>query len=318
MEIISNPTQVEIRKAAQALKDGHLVAFPTETVYGLGADATNEKAVSRVYSVKGRPNDHPLIVHISDGEKLPMWATSITSQAQRLAENFWPGPLTLVLPSGQLMKNFLRGDQNFVALRVPSNKIARQLLINFENLGGKGVVAPSANKFGAVSPTDSSAVKEELGENLRPQDVLIDGGKCEVGIESTIIRCSNDGESILRLGVITKSQIETITKRELLNENFSTTLQVPGTLLKHYSPNAKVLINGTPLPGEGLIALSNIYSDPKVIRLASPKNSTEYAHQLYRALRYGDQMKLKIIRVILPRDEELSESICDRVNRAAN
>ena len=318
MEIISNSTQNEIKNAARALKDGHLVAFPTETVYGLGADAANQMAVNRVYSVKNRPLNHPLIVHISNVKKLPLWASGVTPQAISLAEYFWPGPLTLVLPSVQSTRKFLAGDQNFVAIRVPSNKIGRQLLVNFENLGGQGVVAPSANKFGAVSPTDSSAVRDEIGENLGPQDVLIDGGQCEVGIESTIVRCSIDGESILRPGVITKSQIEAITKRELLNENFSPKIQVPGTLPKHYSPNAKVLINGDPLPGEGLIALSEIYSDPSVHRLASPNNSTEYAQQLYRALRYGDQMNLKTIRVILPSDGEFSEGICDRVKKAAN
>jgi L-threonylcarbamoyladenylate synthase len=176
MEIISNPTQVEIKKAAQALKDGHLVAFPTETVYGLGADATNEKAVSRIYSVKGRPTDHPLIVHISSINQLDKWAVDIPEYAIKLAKEFWPGPMTLILKRNKIAKDFITGGQDNVGVRVPSHPVAIGLLSEFEKLGGSGVVAPSANRFSAVSPTNTYAVTEEIGGKLSKSDIIIDGG----------------------------------------------------------------------------------------------------------------------------------------------
>ena len=197
MEIINNPTEVDIKKAAQALKDGHLVAFPTETVYGLGADATNEKAVSRVYSVKARPTDHPLIVHISSINQLGKWAIDIPDYAIKLARKFWPGPLTLILKRSDLAKDFITAGQENVGIRVPEHQAAQKLLKQFEDLGGLGVVAPSANRFGAVSPTTSNHVKEELGETLRTFDLILDGGPSSIGIESTIVSCLDSQPVIL-------------------------------------------------------------------------------------------------------------------------
>ena len=207
MEIITNPMQQEIKKAAKALKDGHLVAFPTETVYGLGADATNEKAISRIYSVKGRPPNHPLIVHISSISKLDMWAIDIPEYALKLAKEFWPGPMTLILKRSHLVGDFITGGQSSIGLRVPSNLIALLMLKEFEKLGGTGIAAPSANKFGSVSPTTSEAVYEEIGERLSDQDSIIEGGACEIGIESTIIDCTNESATILRPGYVTKEMI---------------------------------------------------------------------------------------------------------------
>ena len=185
-----NPTQDEIKKAAKALKDGYLVAFPTETVYGLGADASNPTSVARIYEVKGRPTDHPLIVHISSTSQMDKWAVDVPEYAINLARNCWPGPMTLILKRSQIAKDFITGGQNLVGLRVPIHPTAIMLMKEFENLGGTGIAAPSANRFGAVSPTTLNAVVEEIGAYLSNKDLLLDGGASEVGIESTIIDCS--------------------------------------------------------------------------------------------------------------------------------
>jgi L-threonylcarbamoyladenylate synthase len=173
MELINNPTHDQIKKAAIALKDGHLVAFPTETVYGLGADATNEKAVSRIYSVKGRPTDHPLIVHISSINQLDKWAIDIPEHAIKLAKEFWPGPMTLILKRTNLAKDFITGGQDSVGLRVPDQSVALELLNEFKKLGGFGIAAPSANKFGAVSPTTALAVTVALTNTKQTKPILI-------------------------------------------------------------------------------------------------------------------------------------------------
>jgi L-threonylcarbamoyladenylate synthase len=207
MAIISNCTASIIKDAAIALKQGHLVAFPTETVYGLGADATNEKAIARIYEVKGRPTDHPLIVHISSMELMGKWASEIPEYAIKLARQFWPGPMTLVLPRTNIAKNFITGGQDTVAIRVPSHTLANQLLKEFEYLGGYGVVAPSANRFGKVSPTSVDDVKEELTEYLKSKDLVLDGGLSLIGVESTIINCTNTTPIILRPGAITAAMI---------------------------------------------------------------------------------------------------------------
>ena len=203
MEIISNPTQGEIKMAAKALKDGHLVAFPTETVYGLGADATNEKAVSRIYSVKGRPNDHPLIVHITSINLLEKWAVEIPEYALKLAREFWPGPMTLILKRSNLAKDFITGGQESIGLRVPDHLVAQALISEFEKLGGYGVAAPSANRFGAVSPTTADAVEEELGDFLQAKDLILDGGHSYIGLESSVIDCTKDNPVVLRPGAVT-------------------------------------------------------------------------------------------------------------------
>jgi L-threonylcarbamoyladenylate synthase len=317
MEIISNPTQVEIKKAAQALMDGHLVAFPTETVYGLGADATNEKAVSRIYSVKGRPTDHPLIVHVASMNQLDKWAIEIPKYAINLAEEFWPGPMTLILKRSEIAKDFITGGQQNVGVRVPAHQAALALLGEFEKLGGLGVVAPSANRFGAVSPTNSSAVVEEIGLNLMPEDLILDGGNSLVGIESTIIDCTTYTPTILRPGAITAEMIAGVTKHKPNISNNASKIKASGLLDSHYAPIAKVTLDTAAEPGDGFIALENIKTPKGAIRLASPRDVEQYANEIYEALRLGDRNGVNKIVVIPPSGEGLALAIRNRLEKAA-
>jgi L-threonylcarbamoyladenylate synthase len=317
MEIISNCTQDVIKMAARALKDGHLVAFPTETVYGLGADATNEKAVSRIYSVKGRPTDHPLIVHISSANKLDKWAVDIPEFAVKLAKKFWPGPMTLILKKSDLAKDFITGNQNTVGLRVPDQFITLAILREFEKLDGLGIAAPSANRFGAVSPTTANAVVEELGNFLNYKDLILGGGKSAIGVESSIIDCTNDYPIVLRPGAVTTEMVEKITGLKIPLDFKKSKIRTSGLLESHYSPNAKVVISKTAEPGEGFIALANIPTPPGVIRLGSPKNVEEYARIFYEALRMGDQKGLKKIKVVQPDGDGLAMAIRDRLGKSA-
>ena len=316
MEIINNPTQNDIKKAAKALKDGHLVAFPTETVYGLGADATNEKAVSRIYSVKGRPTDHPLIVHISSTNQLDKWAIDIPQYAFKLANEFWPGPMTLILKRSNLAKDFITGSQNNVGVRVPVHPTALALLAKFDEAGGYGVAAPSANRFGAVSPTTSAAVDEELGNYLEREDLILDGGQSQVGIESTIIDCTAVIPVVLRPGAVTVNMINSITNLRSIINSSNTQVKAPGLLDSHYSPNAKVLLNVTPKPGEGFIAMANIPTPSGAIRLASPMTVTEFTYVLYSTLRQADRANINVVSVMLPETGGLGDAIIDRLNRA--
>jgi L-threonylcarbamoyladenylate synthase len=319
MAIISNCTASMINDAALALKEGHLVAFPTETVYGLGADATNDKAVARIYEVKGRPTYHPLIVHISSIHLLDKWAREIPEYAIKLSRAFWPGPMTLVLKRTELAKDFITGSQDTVAIRVPSHTAANQLLKEFESLGGYGVAAPSANKFGKVSPTNSQAVEEELSCFLLEKDQILDGGQSHIGIESTIINCTKNSPSILRPGSITIGMVE-----NLLNEKISKLdsnikgIKTPGLLENHYSPNAQVVLNGVTRPGDGFIALEKIPTPSGAIRLAAPRDNLEYARVLYSALRLADTKGLKTVSIIPPIKLGIGLAINNRLFKAAH
>ena len=317
MEMFSNPKKDEIKKAAKALKNGHLVAFPTETVYGLGADATNEKAVSRIYSVKGRPTDHPLIVHISSINQLEKWAIDIPEYAVKLAQEFWPGPMTLILKRSELAKDFITGGQDKVGLRVPDHSVALALITEFEKLGGFGIAAPSANRFGAVSPTTAEAVAEELGDFLHKEDLVLDDGQSMIGIESSIIDCTKDYPVVLRPGAITNEMIENIMGFKIPLGLAINEIRASGLLESHYSPKAKVAIGSSAEPGDGLIALANIPTPIGVIRLASPKNIEEYARVFYKALRAGDRKGLKKIIVAEPIGDGLAIAIRDRSSKAA-
>jgi len=317
MEIISNPTQTEIKKAAKALMDGHLVAFPTETVYGLGADATNEKAVSRIYSAKGRPTDHPLIVHISSINQLDKWAVDIPEYALKLANEFWPGPMTLILKRSVIAKDFVTGGQNMVGLRIPSHPTALMLTKEFENLGGFGVAAPSANRFGAVSPTTSGAVLEELGTFLSNKDLLFDGGASEVGIESTIIDCSGVAPIFLRPGIISKEQVEEICGLQGVDDISGGKVKTSGLLISHYSPAGEVVIDGKTSPGDGFFAMAEFETPTGAIRLGSPATIEEYAKNLYAVLRLADQKGLNRISIIQPSGDGLAVAIRDRLSKAA-
>jgi L-threonylcarbamoyladenylate synthase len=316
MELINNPTFNEIKKAAKALKEGHLVAFPTETVYGLGADATNKEAVSRIYSVKGRPPDHPLIVHISSINLLNEWATDIPEFAMMLARKFWPGPMTLILKRKSLAKDFITGGQSSVGIRIPSDPIAQSLLKEFEKSGGFGIAAPSANRFGEVSSTTASSIVENLGSYLTTQDLVLDGGQCKIGIESTIIDCTKMKSHILRPGAVTIKMIEKITDVEIENTN-SLKIRVSGSFDSHYAPKARVILDQTPKPGDGLIALSNVLTPWGVIRLASPENEDEFARILYSSLQEGDNLKLAKVIVMQPTNNGISFAIRERLSRAA-
>jgi L-threonylcarbamoyladenylate synthase len=317
MEFISKCTADTISNAAQALINGHLVAFPTETVYGLGADATNEKAVSKIYSVKGRPIGHPLIVHIYSINKLDLWATDIPDYAIQLAREFWPGPMTLILPKTDLAKNFITGGQNNVGLRVPDQPIALALLKRFEELGGHGIAAPSANRFGAVSSTSAEAVIDELGGFLNPHDLILNGGPCQIGIESTIIDCTGVEPKVLRPGAVTYEMINSVAGYMEVLTNSLPTIRVPGMLKNHYSPKAKVEINSETKPGEGFIALSSVPTPEGALRLGSPETTEQFAREIYKLLRMGDSKGLSKISVILPTDGGLSYAITDRMTKAS-
>jgi len=317
MEFISNCTADAIANAAKALKDGHLVAFPTETVYGLGADATNETAVSRIYSVKGRPVGHPLIVHISSINKLDQWAIDIPDYAFKLARDFWPGPMTLILPRKGIAKDFITGGQNNVGLRVPAQPVALALLKKFEDLGGKGVAAPSANRFGAVSPTTADAVGDELEDYLDSEDLVLDGGQCLVGIESTIIDCTGLLPKVLRPGAITEEIIEQTLEKKSEKNSGKSEIKAPGLMDSHYAPKAKISLNSIPEPGEGFLALSKFQTPVGAIRLASPNTLEQYARDLYSALRSADQQGLAKVAVQLPEGHGIAKAIRDRLTKAA-
>jgi L-threonylcarbamoyladenylate synthase len=317
MEIITNPVQGEIKKAAKALKDGHLVAFPTETVYGLGADATNQNAVSRIYSVKSRPTNHPIIVHVSMIKKLDTWAVNIPDYAWQLAEKFWPGPMTLILKRSGVAKDFITGAQDSVGIRVPSHPLALRMLTEFESIGGLGVVAPSANIFGAVSPTTLDDVRIEIGDFLESKDLLMDGGDCTVGIESSIIDCTGRFPRVLRPGAVTITMIEDSTGIKVLRGVKDVSTRAPGSLKSHYSPKAKIVIDNIPKPGDGFLALSNIPTPSGVIRLGSPENLEEYARLLYKSFRLADSKKISKIVVIIPQGSEMALAISDRIYKAA-
>jgi L-threonylcarbamoyladenylate synthase len=306
-----------VKAAAQSLIAGHLVAFPTETVYGLGADATNESAIAKIYKTKGRPADHPLIVHIASIDAIDQWAQDISEYAINLARDFWPGPMTLVFNRSDLAKDFITGNQNTVGLRVPNQSIALALLKEFESLGGKGIAAPSANRFGAVSPTTAQAVKDELENYLdQSNDIILDGGPCQVGVESTIIDCTSRTPQILRLGAITKEMIQESTGLLVIDEA-QTDIRVSGSLESHYSPNAKVVLDTYPTSGEGFIAIDSIQTPPGAIRLAAPSSIEGFARDLYSALRFADAQGLTKVCVMQPQGPGLAAAIRDRLKRAA-
>lgn len=314
---VSNCTADSIRQAAAALKAGHLVAFPTETVYGLGADARNPDAVKRIYEVKGRPIDHPLIVHISSINQLEKWASEIPDYAISLARAFWPGPMTLILKRTDLAGNFITGGQDTVGLRVPSDPIALALIQEFEKISDSAIVAPSANRFGQVSPTSIADVHEELGQYLSNSDLLLDGGNSSIGIESTIIDCSGNQPLILRTGAVTRKNIEDELGIAFNNKNGKSYIKFSGSFDKHYAPKCKVIIEDKEIIGAGFLALSNINTPSGMVRLASPKTTEDFARILYSTLRVADQKGLISIVVSAPKGEGLSEAIQERLEKAA-
>ena len=319
MTLLSVCTTDTLADAARALMSGALVAFPTETVYGLGADATNAEAVARIYSVKGRPADHPLIVHIDSIDRMGDWSSDIPEYAIKLARDYWPGPMTLVLKRSEIAQDFITGGQDTVGLRVPAHPLALGLLSAFVKEGGLGIAAPSANRFGAVSPTTADAVQEELEQYMYDSDLILDGGPSLVGVESTIINCTGEAPKILRLGAITKEMIEETTGLTVLeNSKTAPEIRVSGSLESHYSPKAKVLLDVIAEAGDGLIAPDQIPTPNGVIRLMAPSSIEQYARDLYRALRLADQKSLEVVVVLQPGGDGLAAAIRDRLQRAAH
>lgn len=314
---LSKCTVDALSGAAKTLFDGNLVAFPTETVYGLGADALNEAAVARIYSVKGRPADHPLIVHIQTLQDLGQWVQDVSGYAIALARDFWPGPMTLVFKRSNLAQDFITGGQDTVGIRIPNHPVALALLEKFFALGGKGVAAPSANRFGQVSPTTAEAVAQELSLFMSVADKILDGGPSQVGVESTIIDCTGDVPYILRPGAITERMILDSTGLNRIEYKDKSEVRVSGSLDAHYAPMATVVLDQNPIQGQGFIALANTPTPEGVIRLAAPENHEEFARVLYKALRSADLQGLQTVVVSQPSGEGIAIAIRDRLKRAA-
>ena len=317
-QFLSKCSTEAISHAAANLLAGNLVAFPTETVYGLGADACNADAVARIYSVKGRPADHPLIVHVASMDALGDWADDVPAYAISLARDFWPGPMTLIMKRSELAGDFITGGQETVGVRVPDHPVALGLLEAFARIGGKGVAAPSANRFGNVSPTTAQAVADELSEYLGDADQILDGGPCEVGVESTIIDCTGDVPRILRPGAITEEMIIQSTGLNRIESGEESEIRVSGSLESHYAPVATVVLDQSPIAGQGLIASADVVTPEGVVRLAAPKSDDEFARVLYAALRAGDEKGLTVVVVQQPQGGGIAIAIRDRLKRAAH
>ena len=316
-QFLSNCSVNAMADAAANLLAGGLVAFPTETVYGLGADACNREAVARIYATKGRPADHPLIVHIASMDGLGDWAADVPSYAISLARDFWPGPMTLVVKRSALAADSVTGGQDTVGVRVPNHPIALGLLEAFERAGGKGVAAPSANRFGNVSPTTAQAVSDELHDYLADGDLILDGGPCDVGVESTIVDCAGDVPKILRPGAITQEMIEHSTGLDVSGTD-GVAIRVSGSLESHYSPIAKVVLDESPIAGQGFIAMADVATAVGVIRLATPTTHDEFARVLYSALRAADEQGLETVVVAQPVGNGIAIAIRDRLRRSSN
>ncbi|HUW78253.1 MAG TPA: L-threonylcarbamoyladenylate synthase [Candidatus Nanopelagicaceae bacterium] len=300
-----------IEEAAVALRSGHLVAIPTETVYGLAADASSQSAVERIYTVKGRPLNHPVIVHISGVDEIRRWALTVPPWARALAETFWPGPLTLILPRSSEVGDWITGGQDNVGLRVPNHLLTLEII----SRSGLGLAAPSANRYGAVSPTNAAAVLEDLGPYLdATNDLIFDGGNCVVGLESTIVDATSSRPRILRLGAVTAAQIEEIT--DLTIEYGTGGIRAPGTLENHYSPQASVHLQLVD-SADSFIALAEVPTPSGLTRLAEPADVVEFAQVLYEALRKADALGLQNVVVLAPTGNGLAAAIRDRLKRAA-
>jgi L-threonylcarbamoyladenylate synthase len=312
----------DIAQAVSAIASGKLCAIPTETVYGLAANALDKSAVARVFAAKERPVDHPLIVHVATAADAMEWITELPQWAVDLTKAIWPGPLTIVGPRTELASDLVTGGQDTVAVRVPSHPIAHELLKQLKAQGVKGLVAPSANRFGHVSPTSAAHVSADLGEYLNPNgDLILDGGNCEVGVESTIVLATGSQPVILRPGAITAADVERITGVEVSSETTGAP-RVSGALNSHYSPTAQVILITDGSKAEldhsaGFLALAYIPTPAGLTRLGSPETIEDYAHDLYSALRSGDDQSLETIYVVPPGGEGLAQAINDRLQRAA-
>ncbi|HSI50102.1 MAG TPA: L-threonylcarbamoyladenylate synthase [Ideonella sp.] len=328
MSILQGGDPAAITLAAQRLAAGELVALPTETVYGLGARADKPAAVARIFAAKGRPSDHPLIVHVPDVAAAQVFAAGWPASAQRLASAFWPGPVTVIVPRRAGLAEAAAGGQDSIGLRCPAHPVALAVLKAAATLGVPGVAAPSANGFGRVSPTSAAHVAGEFGEDL----LVLDGGDCEVGIESTIVDCSRSRPVLLRPGRLTRAELEAVLG-EPLQDRDAAAPRAPGTLEAHYAPRAKVrLMDAAQLQaalqvlgdGEpGAKPLAAVYS--RTVRPASrrmpyramPQDAAAAAHELFAALRALDALGVPLIWIETPPADAAWEGVRDRLQRAA-
>lgn len=312
----------EIKKAVTILRSGGLVAFPTETVYGLGADASNPDAVKKIFSAKGRPTSHPVIVHLSDISQLDQWASEIPELALKLAERFWPGALTLILKRNKKISDVITGGQDTIGIRIPSHPLAQQLLQEF----GGGIAAPSANKFGRISSTTAEHVKKNFGEEI---EMILEGGPCEVGIESTILDLSGDMPRLLRPGSIDQKLLSTVLNSVVHTGNKNSP-RVSGALASHYAPHTPVLLIDTnefkaavtrylhaqQFIGALTFSTESIrHSHCKWISVSNDAN--EYARNLYANLHILDQLNFDFILIESPPETPEWAAINDRLKRAA-
>jgi L-threonylcarbamoyladenylate synthase len=309
----------DVGRAVDVLRGGGLVAFPTETVYGLGADASSADAVHRLFAVKGRPADHPVIVHLGDVALLAEWAAAVPEAAAVLAGACWPGPLTVVVPRAGHVPDAVTGGLDTVGLRVPDQPLALELLRAF----GGGVAAPSANRFGRVSPTTAADVRADLGDDV---DLVLDGGPCRLGVESTIVDCTGPRPAILREGGVTRRRIE-----ELLGATVPLhtggEVPAPGTLASHYAPRARVELTDRAgveeramaalARGERVGLIGAASADGRVVELGAPADAESYAHDLYRMLRAADAHDLDVVLAVVPDGTGIAAAVADRLRRAA-
>ncbi|MEY4323118.1 MAG: hypothetical protein RL410_899 [Actinomycetota bacterium] len=325
MPVIRVLREADVEIAAGILRDGGLLGLPTETVYGLAADAESPSAVARIYFAKGRPQDHPVIVHIASADKLNEWAREIPEYALALAQAFWPGPMTLVLKRTERAADFITGGQDTVGVRVPQHPVALAVL----NAFGGGIAAPSANRFGGVSPTSAMHVVQDLADRLDDEtDAVIDGGESSVGVESTIIDCTSSRPKVLRLGAVTVADIERVTNLSV--EDPDDVIRAPGTLASHYSPHATVVLAHTDEEVEhtinelvsdrqiGFIALEKFLTPRGALRLAMPQNAEEYAANLYSSLWEADRQGLDYVVALVPQGADIAAAVRDRLTRAAH
>lgn len=319
-----------IARAATLLESGKNVAFPTETVYGLGADITNASAISRIFEIKGRPTNHPLIVHFAEIDGLDYWANNVPESAWKLAAHFWPGPLTLILPKSSHVPLTVTGGQDTVGLRVPDHPIALALL---KALGeNKALAAPSANRFGRLSPTSAIHVQQELGDKI---SMILDGGICKIGLESTIISFRDSIPLLLRPGGIPITAIEEVLNQKIeLNKNLKHSLATPGTHASHYAPNTRLEVWSTEfihqraleLSAEGLQVALIIRADSdqlihiqndNIYHILMSANPIEYGQQLYATLRMLDEKNFSCLLAEAPPDDIKWLAIADRLQRAS-
>ena len=334
--VLDGQSSQSIALAAQELQRGDLIGLPTETVYGLAADACNTQAVAKIFSIKGRPSDHPLIVHVTDIESAERFASDIPDFAKRLIDAFWPGPLTLILPRIANVATNAAGGQNSVGIRCPSHPIARQILLAAQDVGVWGLAAPSANKFGRISPTTAAHVREEFGDAF----LIVDGGACDVGIESAIVDCTRGQPVLLRPGVLTLEQLSSACGERVLLEGeiLTKALSAPkasGTLAAHYAPFAKLFLmnkqemeqklaqrkEGFPIgiwSMAPLNAQSQGPSDKKsgISWQEMPGDPVLCAHALFAQLRSFDSLGVKQIWVESPPSESAWDGVHDRLRRA--